>query len=120
MLISLKEMVGHDSGGKNDDDIQLLEGDVIVGIEDGIPSIRFLDRIHQLLYKSISRTIVVKLSGRKIRYHAQSNIIYSLWKLSTSITIMDLENDYFMVMFQSEVYYIQALTEGLWIVYGTV
>lgn len=62
-LVVSKRMAGLDSKEKEDDDIQLLEGDVIDGTEDGIPSIKFSGRVHQLLYKSMSRTIVVKLLG---------------------------------------------------------
>ncbi|MBA0585975.1 hypothetical protein Gorai_016731 [Gossypium raimondii] len=77
------------------DDVQLFEGDVTVGTKDGIPSIRSSDRVHQILYKIMSRTVVVKLLGMEIGYHALSNKIYNLWKLLTPITIMDIENDYF-------------------------
>ncbi|PPD79552.1 hypothetical protein GOBAR_DD23522 [Gossypium barbadense] len=48
------------------DDVQLFEGDVTVGTKDGIPSIRSSDRVHQILYKIMSRTVVVKLLGMEI------------------------------------------------------
>ncbi|PPD87755.1 hypothetical protein GOBAR_DD15299 [Gossypium barbadense] len=100
---------------KDEDDVQLLEGDVIVGTEDGMSSIRFSNRVHQILYKNMSRTIVMKLLGRKVGYHALSNKIYSLWKPSNPITIMDLKSDYYLVKLQEEVDYVRALTEGPWI-----
>ncbi|MBA0549084.1 hypothetical protein Golob_020142 [Gossypium lobatum] len=50
------------------DDSQLIEGDVSIGIEDGLPSIRFSKRVHQILYQSMSRIVVVKLLGRKIGF----------------------------------------------------
>ncbi|MBA0702641.1 hypothetical protein Goari_020437 [Gossypium aridum] len=103
---------------KEVDDLQLLERDVTVGMEDAMPSIHFSDHVHQTLYESMYRTIVVKLLGRKIGYRALSNRISSLWKPLTPIFIMDLENDYFLVKLQMEVDYIHALTEGAWIVYG--
>ncbi|KAK5819754.1 hypothetical protein PVK06_024777 [Gossypium arboreum] len=34
------------------DDSQLIEGDVSTRIEDGLPSIRFSERVHQILYQS--------------------------------------------------------------------
>ncbi|MBA0581728.1 hypothetical protein Gorai_023901, partial [Gossypium raimondii] len=33
------------------DDLQLIEGDVSIGIEDGLPSIQFCDRVYQILYQ---------------------------------------------------------------------
>lgn len=52
MLVGSMRAAGLVSKDKDDDDIRLLEGDVIVGIEDDMPSIRFSNRVHQLLYKS--------------------------------------------------------------------
>ncbi|MBA0765611.1 hypothetical protein Gotri_014773 [Gossypium trilobum] len=87
---SRKEVLETDVG-----DVQLFEGDVTVGTKDGIPSIRSYDRVHQILYKSMSRTVVVKFLGMEIGYLALSNKIYNLWKPLTPITVMDIENDYF-------------------------
>ncbi|MBA0794154.1 hypothetical protein Gohar_018505, partial [Gossypium harknessii] len=98
-----------------------VQGDVgrfTIGIEDGLPSIRFSDRVHQIFHKNISRSVVVKLLGRKIRYQALLHKVYSLWKPSGPIRIMDLENDYFLIKLQSEDNYVRALTEGPWVVYG--
>ncbi|MBA0824695.1 hypothetical protein Goarm_021343, partial [Gossypium armourianum] len=68
--------------------------------------------------KNISRLVVVKLLGRKIGYQALLYKVYSLWKPSGPIRIMDLENDYFLIKLQSEDNYVRALTEGPWVVYG--
>nr|KJB28443.1 hypothetical protein B456_005G048700 [Gossypium raimondii] len=81
-------------------------------------TIIFSGRVHQILCKSMSRTIFVKLLGRKIGYHAISNKIYSLWKPSTTIMIMDLENDYYLVKLHEEAGYVRAFTEGPWIVFS--
>ncbi|MBA0688325.1 hypothetical protein Goari_006124, partial [Gossypium aridum] len=48
-----------------EDDSQLIEGDVFIGTEDRLSSIRFSDRVWQILYKNMSKTVVVKLLGRK-------------------------------------------------------
>ncbi|MBA0562457.1 hypothetical protein Golob_007500 [Gossypium lobatum] len=117
-------LVGHmnrsELGWKSfeEDDSQLIEGDVFIGTEDGLSSIRFSDRVWQILYKNMSKTVVVKLLGRKVGYQTLSNRIYHLWKPSTPISILDLENDYFMIKFQSKVDYFKALTEGSWAGFG--
>lgn len=46
----------------------------------GIHSIKFSERINQLLIKDMSFTVVIKLLGRSIRYAALQNKIYALWK----------------------------------------
>ncbi|XP_016724414.1 uncharacterized protein [Gossypium hirsutum] len=81
--------------------------------EDNMSTIIFSGRVHQILCKSVSRTIFVKLLGRKIGYHAISNKIYSLWKPSTTIMIMDLENDYYLVKLHEEAGYVRAFTKGV-------
>ncbi|MBA0874783.1 hypothetical protein Goshw_022015, partial [Gossypium schwendimanii] len=80
------------------DDLQLLNDDVTTGTEDGLPFIRFSNRVHQVLHQSMSRTVVVKLLGGKIGFQTLSNKIYHLRKPSTPFKIMDLENDYFMYL----------------------
>ncbi|KAA3461150.1 GroES-like zinc-binding alcohol dehydrogenase family protein [Gossypium australe] len=116
MLVSL--MNRSELGWKSfeEDDSQLIKGDVFIGTEDRLPSIRFSDQVWQILYKNMSRIVVVKLLGRKVGYQTLSNIIYYIWKPSTPICIMDLENDYFMIKFQSEVDYFKALTKGSWVI----
>ncbi|MBA0838991.1 hypothetical protein Goarm_004766 [Gossypium armourianum] len=116
MLVGSMKPSGRDVQRRVDDDLQILEGDVTIGTEDGLPSIRFSERI--ALYKSMVWTVVVKLFGWKIGIQTLSNRIYRLWKPSTPISIMDLENDYFLVKFQEEVDYVRTLTEGPWIVFG--
>ncbi|MBA0770242.1 hypothetical protein Gotri_018902, partial [Gossypium trilobum] len=65
----------------------------------------------------MARTMVVKLLGWKIRIHTLSNRIYHLRKPSTPVSIMDLENDHFLVKFQKLMDYIWALLERPWIVF---
>ncbi|KAH1031380.1 hypothetical protein J1N35_043554 [Gossypium stocksii] len=66
MLIGSKKSLGKEVLETDVDDVQLLEGDVTVGTEDNILSIRFFDRLHQILHRRMSRTVFVKLLGKKI------------------------------------------------------
>ncbi|KAK5824867.1 hypothetical protein PVK06_019653 [Gossypium arboreum] len=54
MLVGSMKPLGRDVKGRVDDDLQILEDDVTIGMEDGLPSIRFSKRIHQALYKSMT------------------------------------------------------------------
>ncbi|KAK8556252.1 hypothetical protein V6N12_002662 [Hibiscus sabdariffa] len=50
----------------DDDDIEILDGDITRSMVDGVISIDFSERIQTLAAKSLDQTIVVKLLGRQI------------------------------------------------------
>ncbi|KAA3467737.1 leucine-rich repeat receptor-like protein kinase PEPR2 [Gossypium australe] len=72
-----------DDGGK-EDPMDLFTPKTVsfrdMEIIDGVPSIDFSKRVHSLIEKNMSKTIVVKLFGRKICYNALWNKVCSLWK----------------------------------------
>ncbi|MBA0825315.1 hypothetical protein Goarm_021914, partial [Gossypium armourianum] len=70
--------------------IELLEGDVLTQTRDGIPSIKFFERVHSLMDKSMSETVIIKLLRRKTGVNALLNKIYSIEKPSTSIQLTEL------------------------------
>ncbi|KAK8980438.1 hypothetical protein V6N11_028999 [Hibiscus sabdariffa] len=84
-----------------DDDIEILEGDVVRTVIDGMISIQFSERVHSLVEKSFDRTIVLKLLGRRIGYATLKNKVIDLWKPKAGFKLMDTENDYFLVSFRS-------------------
>ncbi|KAG8502490.1 hypothetical protein CXB51_000126 [Gossypium anomalum] len=58
---------------KAEDDIEVRGDDMRKEIIDSVPFIDFSERVHSLIKKSMSETIVVKLFGRKICYNALWN-----------------------------------------------
>ncbi|MBA0702402.1 hypothetical protein Goari_022461 [Gossypium aridum] len=48
-------------------------GDAMEEVVDGIPSIKFSKRVHDFIAQRTSKTVIVKLLGWKISYHAMSN-----------------------------------------------
>ncbi|GMI82618.1 hypothetical protein HRI_001931100 [Hibiscus trionum] len=62
----------------DDDDIELIEGDVIRSVEDGLICIDFSDRVQELSEKCFDLTVVVKLLGRRIGYTTLRNKLYDL------------------------------------------
>ncbi|KAK8568576.1 hypothetical protein V6N12_007124 [Hibiscus sabdariffa] len=52
----------------DDDDIELLDDDVIIGLSDGVPTVDFSDRVQSLAIKSMKLTLFVKILGRRINY----------------------------------------------------
>lgn len=85
---------------------------VLTEIVEGMLSISFYERYHALMEKSIERSIIIKLLGRKIGFNASLNKIYSLWKQKQLIQLMDLENDYYMLRFQYINDYNKVLSKG--------
>ncbi|KAK5839380.1 hypothetical protein PVK06_008159 [Gossypium arboreum] len=67
MLIGSKRSLRKEVLETDMDDVQLLEGDVTVGTEDVIPSIKSSNHVHQILYKSISRFTYRKSVIKAIR-----------------------------------------------------
>lgn len=51
-------------------DFKLHKDDVRKTVVDSVPTIDFSDRLYELIDESMSRTLVVKLLGRKIGYNA--------------------------------------------------
>ncbi|KAK5819587.1 hypothetical protein PVK06_024600 [Gossypium arboreum] len=78
-----------------DGGFSLIEGDVKKSVVNGIPSIDFSERVHQLLVKEMSTSVVLKLLGRNIGFMALQNILYGIWRPSKLFQLMDIENSYF-------------------------
>ncbi|KAK9032606.1 hypothetical protein V6N11_056866 [Hibiscus sabdariffa] len=102
----------------DNDDIEILEGDITLSMVDGIISIEFFERIQSLAAKSLDQTIVVKLLRHRIGYETLRNKMYELWKPKQPFKLMDIENDYFMVTFHSHLDFLHVLTDGPWLVFG--
>ncbi|GMI96503.1 hypothetical protein HRI_003319600 [Hibiscus trionum] len=107
-----------DENSFDDDDIELLEGDITRSVEDGLICIDFLDRVHELSEKCFDLTVVVKLLGRRIGYTTLRNKLYDLWKPKQAFRLMDIENDYFLASFKSNTDLLHVLTEGPWTIFG--
>ncbi|KAH1083258.1 hypothetical protein J1N35_023019 [Gossypium stocksii] len=121
---SWKDMlVGHshqrDTSDSNEKaGFDFMEGDILQSVVNGVPSITFSDRIHQILIQGMDNTVVLKLLGRNIGFSVLQNKLYSMWKPSGPIHMMDIENGYFLVKFQNKMDYDKALTEGPWTIFG--
>lgn len=58
--------------------------------------------------------VVIKLLGRYISYKALCNRLGTIWSSTLGFSIIDLENDYFLVRFKMEGDAEFALTQGPW------
>ena len=92
-------------------------GDIIVGDDCAMPTIKFSQRIHEKLVKPWQNSVVVKLLGRNIGYKVLCNRLKVMWHMITNFSVIDLENNYFLIRLNSPEDDIYALTEGLWLIF---
>ncbi|KAL4324934.1 hypothetical protein GQ457_11G026940 [Hibiscus cannabinus] len=125
-LPSYKEkLTGHsrlpaeDEENFDEDEIEILEGDVSKSMVDGIISIAFSEWVRNLAIKSYDQTVVVKLLGRRIGYNTLRIKLYDLWKPAQAFRLMDIENDYFLVTFRSQSDYLNIFAGGPWVIFGS-
>ncbi|KAH1031670.1 hypothetical protein J1N35_043844 [Gossypium stocksii] len=76
----------------DEDKFELIKRDVITGLEDGIPDIKFSERVHTWIQRSMAKTVIIKLLGWKIRFNNLVSKLNSMWKLNSSFQLMDLES----------------------------
>ncbi|KAH9735625.1 reverse transcriptase domain-containing protein [Citrus sinensis] len=124
-LVTYKETLVGDSQhredgiGGRDADWDFEEGDVIESHEGVMPSIKFSARIQEKLIQPWKNSVVVKLLGRTIGYKALCARLASMWKPSMGYSVIDLENNYFLVRFRNAGDALDALTRGPWIILVT-
>ncbi|KAK8519585.1 hypothetical protein V6N12_025618 [Hibiscus sabdariffa] len=95
------------------DDINLLEDDISVSESEGIPFIDFFEHVQALALKSMDYTLVVKVLGRRVGY----NGLYSIWKPSHPLKLIDIKNGYFLVKFSVRSDYIKVMSDGPWTIF---
>lgn len=100
------------------EDFILQEDDANTVLIDGVPVVTFSDSVHQFIARSMARTAIVKLIGRKLSYSSMVNRLKILWQTTHSFQVVDLENDYYSVKFVREEDYQNALSGGPWTIFG--
>ncbi|KAI9119567.1 hypothetical protein K1719_009443 [Acacia pycnantha] len=66
--------------------------------------------------KPFKRTLVVKLLGRQASYGFMVKKLKQIWERKCNIDVFDLENDFYLVNFQHNDDYMEALTGGPWVI----
>lgn len=54
------------------------------------------------IYKPWRRGVIVRLLGRRIGYHALETRLKQMWVQNGVVSIIDLSNDYYLVVFTNE------------------
>lgn len=121
--ISFKDMLMGNKGASTEDDvclplnaekeIGLLEDDVRINRDGPYPQVYVSERVHALIDENNKQTVVVRMLESPIGFKALSNRIESFWGISNDYKIVDLDNNYFLVKFASQMITIELSWEAL-------
>ncbi|MBA0650059.1 hypothetical protein Goklo_017549 [Gossypium klotzschianum] len=68
-----------------EDEFELLDGDVLTKTMNGISNIKFSERVHTLIQKTMAKTMIIKFLGRKIGFNNMVSKPHILWKVRRTI-----------------------------------
>ncbi|KAI9125197.1 hypothetical protein K1719_003813 [Acacia pycnantha] len=80
------------------------------------PTFSFEEREKERLLKPFRRTLVVKLMGRQPSFGFMVKKIRQIWERKVKIDVFDLANDFYLINFQRNEDYMEALTGGPWVI----
>ncbi|BFG15828.1 hypothetical protein CerSpe_021020 [Prunus speciosa] len=114
--MSFKDKVSGDFGMAED---QMVISDDDVAIKQGaIPSIQFSDKVKSALCRPWRSAIIIKLMGRPLAYTFLRSRLLQRWALKGPMSLIDLENNYYIVKFLYEEDMRYVLTGGPWQIAG--
>ncbi|XP_050205722.1 uncharacterized protein LOC126655541 [Mercurialis annua] len=96
----------------------IADNDIERGIAGGIPTINFSDRIQNIIAQNMKLCVIVRLLGKTIGYRTLFGRLLKLWKPKSNPSLIDLDNNFFMVRFYSMEDYTTALSGGPWVLFG--
>ncbi|KAE8679165.1 hypothetical protein F3Y22_tig00111402pilonHSYRG00913 [Hibiscus syriacus] len=91
-----------------EDEIALNEGDYIIDNNEEYPTIRFSERIYNLIDKNMLKSVIVRLIGRAVGFKALESRIQTLWQPQGRFQLVDLENNYFIIRFGYDEDYVKT------------
>lgn len=102
----------------NEEDLIVEQEDVVFECTNNFHSISFSPKVHAQLMKPWQYTVVVKLLGHHIGYRALCNRLEIIWSSTQGFYIIDLDNDYYLILFKSKGDAEFVLTQGPWTIMG--
>ena len=102
----------------HDVELTLEEDDFSITMEGLIPSIRFSQRVKNLMAEGMRYAVVVKLLGRFMRQDTLHARIEHLWKPSLGFKLTELEGGCYLVRLHCDADYQKALLGGPWVILG--
>ncbi|KAI9076054.1 hypothetical protein K1719_041988 [Acacia pycnantha] len=79
------------------EEVVLGQGDVVLGMNGGIPTVNFTNHVLDTLNKGMGLAIIVKLLGRTIGYCQLRRQLQNIWKSIGKLKLPGLDDDCFLV-----------------------
>ncbi|CAL2276141.1 unnamed protein product [Prunus armeniaca] len=98
--MSFKDKVYGDFGIVEDQ--MVISDDDVVIKQGAIPSIQFSGKVKSSLYQPWRSAIIIKLMGRPLAYTFLRSRLLHRWAIKGPMSLIDLENNYFIVKFLYE------------------
>ncbi|XP_021800399.1 uncharacterized protein LOC110744720, partial [Prunus avium] len=114
--MSFKDKVCGDFG-MAEDKFDISDDDVVIK-HGAIPSIEFSERVKDCLYRPWRTAVIIKLMGRPLSYTFLRDRLLQRWELKGPMSLVDLENNDFIVKFLLEEDKRYVLTGGPWQIAG--
>ncbi|KAE8713525.1 hypothetical protein F3Y22_tig00110206pilonHSYRG00049 [Hibiscus syriacus] len=95
-MVKGSNLVGNQPISFNDFDVDVHPEDVVLGVDGPLPAISFSDRVHDAIDAKLANYVIIRLLGKTIGYKALLSRIKSLWNLLGEISLIDLDNDYYL------------------------
>ncbi|KAK8640268.1 hypothetical protein V6N13_008027 [Hibiscus sabdariffa] len=61
-----------------------------------------IDCVHDAIYAKLAKSMIIRLLGKSISYHALWSMIMALWNSAGEINLIDLDNKYYLVRFANK------------------
>lgn len=119
---TLRGMQGNDSldvEGSDGEDGDVLDDGVAEEVEDSsLFSMRMFRHEKMEARKPWRTSLIIKLVKRKIGHQYILKRLQATWRLQSTISIIDLHNDFFIIRLKSKEDYNTAFHNGSWLVGG--
>ncbi|KAL4319829.1 hypothetical protein GQ457_18G007350 [Hibiscus cannabinus] len=99
-------------------DVEVLDSDILINDSGPITEIKFSDKVHKAIDDKLARLVIIRLLGKTIGYRALLNRIESLWMPAGEISLIDLDNEYYLVRFALEEDFSKIILLVLWCGYA--
>lgn len=82
-----------------------------------VPEFIFSKRVEERICVPFKYAVVVKLLGRMIGIKSLESRLKDMWERKGELSVTDVPNDYYIVLFDSKDDYVYALEGGPWMIY---
>lgn len=106
-----------DKEGSVDDEDDASNDDIVKNLEDESCFNMGMSREEKIFVRRPWCTsLIIKFIGRRIGYQYLLKRLQAMWRIQSSITLIDLLNNFFIVCFRAKEDYDTALFDGTWLV----